>query len=175
MKDQKKTSELKNYYFRKDLYLFDVVIPTLLCIALLVVSAYMIFKNKSVSTIWTLVCMLSTYTVFNNIGSFSNPYRVSLSDTSIEFESFKVIHTFQISEVKKLNIREFPSAGLIYLRLDNNLSKGRYWIKTQKFIEGKELFKKLIEIEYKKNPDSLKSYARNTSIKYSKYKAAKGK
>jgi hypothetical protein len=64
-------------------------------------------------------------------------------------------------------IREFPSSGKMYLRVGKTtLLHGRYWLQTKVFTDGRELFQALLDIEYAKNPDTIKARARRVNTEY---------
>lgn len=155
----------KVYEMRPKLYLFDVTLPGILSGAVVIVCLFQVLKTGSVYSIYTLLAIVAAYNVLNSFVSLSNPRQVIFTDGKIEFKAYNQTHQYVISEVKNLNVREFPSGGLLYIRIDQKFLKGRYWIRTHKYEEGKELFQRVLDLDYQLNPDSLKSYAKRTSIK----------
>lgn len=144
---------------------FDVTMPGILTIIVLIVCLYQMFKLQSINNIYVLFAVAAAYNIFNSFISLSNPRVVELTQETIQFNAFGQKHAYSIEDIKNFNVREFPSGGLIYLRIDPSLLRGRYWIKTKKYEEGKELFQRILDLDYQKNPDSLKSYAKRTSVK----------
>lgn len=76
-----------------------------------------------------------------------------------------------MKDIDSFLVREFPSSGKIYLRVnDASLVSGRFWIPTKMFNDSEELFSLLRDLEYKIHPDSLKARARRTNEEYLKRK-----
>jgi len=155
----------KVYEMKSKLYLFDVTLPGILSGVVFIVCLYQLIVTQEIYSLYTLVAIVAAYTVMNSFISLSNPRQVIFKEGSIQFKSYNQEHFYVIADIKSLNVREFPSGGLLYIRIDQKLLKGRYWIRTHKFEEGKELFQRVLDLDYQKNPESLKSYAKETSVK----------
>jgi hypothetical protein len=122
----------------------------------------------------TLVLVVAGYTFWNTFIAISNPQVVTISDEMVSFSAYGRTDCFDLCELSSFMIREFPSAGKMYIRVNKaGLLKGRYWIGTKMFNDGQELFRKLLEIERNIHPESLKSQAYKTSVKYSEIKQKK--
>jgi hypothetical protein len=81
--------------------------------------------------------------------------------------SFNRTDDYHLSQLKSFKIREFPTAGKMYLRMDGGgLLKGRYWLNTKNYNDGQELFRLLLDMEYEKHPESLKARARRVNTEY---------
>jgi hypothetical protein len=155
----------KVYEVRPKLYLFDVTLPGILSGVVFIVCLYQVLSSQVYVSMYSLVALVAAYTVINSFLTLSNPQKIVFENGTIQFKAFNQTHRYVISDIKSFNVREFPSGGLIYLRIDQKFPKGRYWIRTHKHEDGKELFQRILDLDYKLNPDSLKSYAKRTSVK----------
>ncbi len=167
--------ENKRYEISPKRFMFDVTLPGILTILVLVVSLHQIYKLQSFNNLFSLFTVVSLYNIFNSFISLSNPRVIQVTQETIKFSAFGKKHEYVIDDIKTFNVREFPSGGLIYLRIDSSLFKGRYWVKTRKYEDGKELFQRILDLDYQKNPDSLKSYAKRTSVRAQKLKQKRKK
>ena len=90
-----------------------------------------------------------------------------IKENEIVFESFNSKAKYYIDGSDRFQLREFPSSGKLYLRIGKaQFQKGRYWINTKNYNNGKELFEIFRDLDYKINPESLKSKARRVNTEY---------
>lgn len=157
---------MKVYTYSKTAFFMQVKFTGIFCIVVAIltllsaVSGYM-------SGLMLFISLVALYQVWNTFISHSNPEKVILDEDTICFSSFQKEDQFIISEIKQLRVREFPSSGKMYIRIDNaSILHGRYWLQTSQFNDGKELFRALLDIEYKKHPDTLKARARTVNTEY---------
>lgn len=121
-----------------------------------------------------MVILVSAYTAWNTFIAISNPQKVVLSDDFVSFSAYGRTDSFALWELDRFMIREFPSAGKMYIRINKaGLLKGRYWLYTMMYSDGQELFRRLLEIERNIHPDSLKTQAYRSSVKYAEIKRRK--
>lgn len=134
------------------------------------IGIFMDFYQKLLA----MVILVSAYTVWNTFIAIGNPQKVAISDDFVSFSAYGRTDCFDLSELDRFMIREFPSAGKMYVRINNaGLFKGRYWLYTMMYSDGQELFRKLLEIERNIHPDSLKTQAYRSSVKYAEMKRRK--
>jgi len=121
-----------------------------------------------------LVILVTAYTAWNTFVAIGNPQMVTISNDFVAFGAYGRTDSFELAELDRFLIREFPSAGKMYIRVNKaGMFKGRYWLYTTMFDDGKELFRRLLEIERNIHPDSLKTQAYRTSVKYAEIKQRK--
>lgn len=143
------------------------------CVALACVAGIFL---KFHPQLLALVLLVAVYTVWNTFVAIGNPQRVTVSDECVSFSAYGRTDSFDLCELSRFMIREFPSAGKMYIRVNKGgFFKGRYWLYTMMYSDGKELFRKLLEIERNIHPDSLKTQAYTTSVKYAEIKGRKAK
>lgn len=100
--------------------------------------------------------MVSSYSLFNNFVSLSQPSTVVDDGESLSFYAFGRKHKYTWDKIRYIRIKEFYGRK-IYLRIDNpSLTKGRYWVKTSMYNDGDELYEKLSSLEKELHPEQLK-------------------
>jgi len=157
---------MKTYTYDKTRYLISVTITGIFCVLLCLFALVMIALNK-MRPLMALVLLVAGYTAFNYFVAKSTPSIVKINDKAISFYAFGREDTYPLKGLKQLTIREFPSNLKMYIRIgDYGLYKGRYWVQGKMFEDGKEMFRKLLDIEYKLFPNTLKARARTTNTEY---------
>lgn len=151
------------FSYKKKRFLIEQTITNLFALFFIFISLYFIV-NKIMISIMVLALLASLYTVVNNFILKVNSEVIEISDQIISFEAYNKKDIYEISKLNSFKLKEFPFSGEIYIRLVDCENKERkYWIHTSSFNEGKRLFKKLLDIEYQKHPQSLKARARSQS------------
>lgn len=157
---------MKVYQYDKRLFLIEVKVTGYFCIAVIFLCLYMALNNVAPG-LMIMAALIAFYTVWNTFISHSNPEIVKFEENAISFSSFQKEDRYTFEDIKQFRIREFPSSGKMYIRINNsNLFKGRYWVQTSQFNDGKELFHKLLDMEYEMHPDTLKARARRVNTEY---------
>lgn len=157
---------MKEYVFDKQRFLIEVTITGIFCFAIMILAIILALTGYLAPLMIGIAC-IAAYTCWNSFVSKSNSEKVIVDDTSIRFYAYHREDVYTLSEIRQLRIREFPSSGKMYIRIDHyNAFKGRYWLQTNLFSDGKELFHKLLDIEYAMHPDTLKARARRVNSEY---------
>ena len=155
---------MNEFKYNRLLYLFDVIITGIVAIGAFIASLVYFHSNLS---LLLLVGIVSIYTMWNSFVSKVHPEKIVIKENEIVFETFNSKDRYYIDGTDRFQLREFPSSGKLYLRIGNEqLQKGRYWINTKNYNNGKELFQLFRDLDYKINPDSLKSKARRVNTEY---------
>ena len=155
---------MNEFKYNRLLYLFDVIITGIVAIGAFIASLVYFHSNLSLLLLIGIVCI---YTIWNSFVSKVHPEKIVIKENEIVFESFNSKDRYYIDGTDRFHLREFPSSGKLYLRIGNEqLQKGRYWINTKNYNNGKELFQLFRDLDYKINPDSLKSKARRVNTEY---------
>lgn len=116
-----------------------------------------------------LFAVVALNQVWNTFVAIANPRVVTIDDGSIAFSAFGRTDRYELPAIREFRIREFPTAGKMYVRVNGGgATRGRYWIQTRVMTEGDDLFRKLLDIEYAKHPDSIKARARRVNSKFMK-------
>ena len=155
---------MNEFKYNRLLYIFDVIITGIVAIGAFIASLVYFHSNLS---LLLLVGIVSIYTMWNSFVSKVHPEKIVIKENEIIFESFNSKDRYYIDGTDRFQLREFPSSGKVYLRIGNaQIQKGRYWINTKNYNNGKELFQLFRDLDYKINPDSLKSKARRVNTEY---------
>lgn len=155
---------MNEFKYNRLLYLFDVIITGIVAIGAFIASLVYFHSNLSLLLLIGIVCI---YTIWNSFVSKVHPEKIVIKENEIVFETFNSKDRYYIDVTDRFQLREFPSSGKLYLRIGNEqLQKGRYWINTKNYNNGKELFQLFRDLDYKINPDSLKSKARRVNTEY---------
>lgn len=155
---------MNEFKYNRLLYLFDVIITGIVAVGAFIASLVYFHSNLSLLLLIGIVCI---YTIWNSFVSKVHPEKIVIKENEIVFESFNSKDRYYIDGTDRFQLREFPSSGKLYLRIGNaQLQKGRYWINTKNYNNGKELFQLFRDLDYKINPDSLKSKARRVNTEY---------
>ncbi|MDY2787794.1 MAG: hypothetical protein SOU05_00065 [Atopobium sp.] len=165
----------KKYIYEAPFYFIEVVLVGIVCSVVTVVClALAVFHPILSPGLLVFIAFVAFYQVWNTFISISNPEVVTLSDSEISFAGFNRVHIYKIDELSVFLVRPFPSSGKTYIRINNhNLFRGRYWVPTKMFSDGKELFNQINDLDYKINPNSLKSRARRVNSEYIENKKRK--
>ena len=155
---------MNEFKYNRLLYIFDVIITGIVAIGAFIASLVYFHSNLSLLLLIGIVCI---YTIWNSFVSKVHPEKIVIKENEIVFETFNSKDRYYIDGTDRFQLREFPSSGKLYLRIGNEqLQKGRYWINTKNYNNGKELFQLFRDLDYKINPDSLKSKARRVNTEY---------
>lgn len=159
---------MKTYSYQQPYYSIEVVATGLFCIFLAV--ACLICAMLNVLLPPALACIfvaVALYQVWNTFVSISNPREVTIDNSTISFSAFGRNDTYSLENIDEFRVREFPSAGKMYIRINGGgLLRGRYWLQTSVMTDGKDLFQRMTDIEYAKHPETIKARARRVNTEY---------
>ena len=153
-------SYLKRYFF------IEVTLTGIVCLAALLVCPYLAYKGI-VPGIMIVLMVPAAYQVWTTFVAIANPQTVEIDDEAIAFSAWGRTDRYLWNDVTSFRVREFPSAGKIYIRVNNSgLLRGRSWLQTRVMTDGRELFQRICDLEYKIHPDTLKARARRVNSEY---------
>ena len=157
---------MKSYTYIKPYFEIEVIATGFVSLAALIVCPYLAWKGV-VPGIMIVLMVPAFYQAWNTFIAIANPETVTTDDESIEFSAWGRVDKYNLSDVETFQVREFPSAGKMYIRIDGGgLLRGRYWLQTRVMTDGKELFFRICDMEYRKHPDTLKARARRTNSEF---------
>lgn len=164
---------MRRFIYDPTMYLFDVIITGIVSIGAAVVAAWLML-NTIFPALMFLLLVSGVYSAYNLFIAKVHPKVILIEGKVISFESFGVKKTYCMDQVETFKIREFPSAGKIYLRIaSKNNKSSKCWINTKCYNDSQVLFKQLLELEYEKHPDTLKARARRVNTEYLQGKGVK--
>lgn len=157
---------MKEYKFDRKIFNVEITLTGVFCIVIILACIAGAIMNK-LPGLLIFAAVIAAYTAWNDFVSISNPEKVVISDDFISFYAFGREHKYPLSDISQFRVREFPTSGKIFLRVNNaNIFKGRYWLHTKMFSDGKELFTIIRDMEFKIHPDSLKARARIVNTEF---------
>lgn len=163
---------MRRFVYNPTMYLFDVIITGIVSIGAAVVAAWFML-NTIFPALMFLLLVSGVYSAYNIFIAKVHPKFILMEGKVITFESFSLKKTYCLDQVETFKIREFPSAGKIYLRITSKHQSSKYWINTRCYNDSRVLFKQLLELEYEKHPDTLKARARRVNTEYLQGKGVK--
>ena len=162
--------EPKTYTYKEPYFTMEVKVEGAFCVFILLACIWLAYTNAF--NMWGLYVVFGVaafYQVWNTFVARCYSHSVVLEDDAISFELFGKTQKYQLSELKEFRVREYPSSGKMYLRVgDHNALHGRFWLSTKVFNDGRELFDRIRDLEYRIHPDTLKARARRTNEEYVK-------
>lgn len=155
---------MSKYKYLEKRYFIEHTLTNIFAFILIFISIYF-FTKSILPAIMVLAFISSVYSIINNFIFKVNPEIVEISDEEISFESYNRKDVFKLSEINKLILKEYPTAGKIYVRIfDENNKLHRYWVHTKSFQDGKDLFIHLLFTEFKRHPDTLKASSQSAEF-----------
>lgn len=149
---------MKEYYYKKNLFFRRVTFTAAFCTVIFLYGCLKLIVTANAA--WIIVLIVSGYTVWNSFVSISNPSKIILSDTEIVFCAYGREDRYIIKELKDFKVKDFPDVKKMFVRVNNpTLFTGRYWIPASSFNDSDELYKRILSVENKLNPNSLKARA----------------
>lgn len=164
---------LEVYHYQKKRFLIEQTVTNLFALVIIFLALYFIV-NQMMPILMSLVLLVALYATVNNFILKVNSEVIVIGDDTISFEAYKKKDTYELSKLQSFKLKEFPSSKKIYVRLvDFDNKKRKYWVHANSFSGGKRLFKKLLDIEHEKHPQSLKARARDQSTINDHHKKSK--
>lgn len=164
----------KTYTFQQPYFNIEVVATGVFCLFLAVACAACALMNLFMSpALLVIFACVALYQVWNTFVAIANPKEVVIDDDAIAFSAFGRSDRYDLSQVSEFRVREFPSAGKMYVRVNGGgFLRGRYWLQTKLMSDGEELFHRVQDIEYQKHPETIKARARRVNTAYMEHEAA---
>lgn len=157
---------MKRFEYDKTLYFIDVPVTGVVSLIVFLIAVSSVIANR-MPALMVFVGIVAFYSFWNALVARVTPKEVNVSGDTLTLRSFKRTDDYSLPQLKSFKIREFPSAGKMFLRVDGGgLLKGRYWLNTKNYNDGQELFRLLLDMEYEKHPESLKARARRVNTEY---------
>lgn len=164
----------KTFYYDKLLYFIDVKVTGIFCGIIILACLYLGIVGIVSRALVGLIALVALYTFWNCFIAKSTSQIVSINQQEIIFSALGREDHYPLTDIKKIRVREFPTGGKMYIRINNyGLNKGRYWIQFKKFNDSQELMKRVLDIEYHIHPDTLKARARRVNTEYLELKKQK--
>lgn len=159
---------MKTYTYEQPYYALEVVITGLFCLMLAILcggaALAHIFLPQLLLVFFSIVAL---YQVWNTFIAIANPEKVVIEQDALTFSAFGRSDRFARKDIHELRIREFPTAGKMYVRINGGgFFHGRYWLQTKVMSDGSELFHRMLDMEYELHPNTIKARARRVNTVY---------
>jgi hypothetical protein len=150
----------KTYIYDEKRFIRDVIFTGWFCVAILIGSIWSVFRGTT-PALMVLVAIVALYVVWNTFAARAYPRKVAFVGDRIAFSSFGRTDEYEIDAISQFSVREFPYTLKTYVRVNGGgFLRGRYWVRGDRFNDGKELFKRICDLECQINPHGLKAHAR---------------
>ncbi|BBM19926.1 MULTISPECIES: hypothetical protein [Enterococcus] len=157
---------MKRFEYDKTLYFIDVPVTGVVSLIVFLIALVSIITNR-IPALMFLVGIVAFYSFWNALVAKVTPKEIDVDGDTLTLRSFNRRDAYSLTQLKSFKIREFPSAGKMFLRMNGGgVLKGRYWLNTKNYNDGHELFRLLLDMEYEKHPESLKARARRVNTEY---------
>ncbi|MBQ9005490.1 MAG: hypothetical protein IJ092_03850 [Atopobiaceae bacterium] len=158
----------KTFEFENPYYTIEVPATIVFCIVVLVWCGYQaIWGNYFAPVILAIFAIAAFYQLWNLVISHAYPRYVHLDGESITFELWGRQDRYDYATVESFLVRSNAQNGKMFIRAgQTSLTRGRYWISTKKYTDGKELFDEIDAIEMAVHPDMLKARSRRENGTY---------
>ncbi|MBU5360052.1 hypothetical protein KQI58_03025 [Enterococcus raffinosus] len=157
---------MKRFEYDKTLYFIDVPVTGVVSLIVFLIALASIITNR-IPALMFLVGIVAFYSFWNALVAKVTPKEIQVDGDTLMLRSFNRRDAYNLDQLKSFKIREFPTAGKMFLRMDGGgIVKGRYWLNTKNYTDGQELFRLLLDMEYEKHPESLKARARRVNTEY---------
>lgn len=155
----------KTYTYLEPYFTIEVTATTAFCALVVVAVAYLMVHGGFWLSdgVLALFGVAAIYQVWNVGVSRANPRTVTYDEgaDTLEFSLYKVTHSYHVPELRSLLVRSNPQSGIMFLRVGEPTPlRGRYWVPTRLFSDGRELFDLILDLEYRVDPNSLRAQAR---------------
>lgn len=167
--------QTKTYTYQEPYFTMEVKVEGAFCAFLTVLLAWNAATNlMGLGIIFGIFALVALYQTWNTFVARCYSHSVTVGDDVISFELFGKSQSYRISELEEFQIRGGARSGKMYVRVgDHNILHGRFWVHTYAFEDGEELAERLIQIENRVDPSSLRVQARNSSAQSQSAKSAK--
>lgn len=145
---------MRSYTYNNGAFARSVTFTGIFCALICLYSVWALLNGQ---TLFWICLLVGGYQVFNTFGSISNPKVVTISEDTISFSAYGKTHTYQVSEISSLRIKELDLNKKMYLRVNEpTMLHGRYWINCGQMNDSRELWERFSYLEYQIEPDQLK-------------------
>lgn len=149
----------KTYTFQDPYYTIEVPVTTAVSAVAVVYCVYhAIVGGAFTPGLYLLFAAAGVYQVWNVLVSAAYPHDVVVDDESISFVSKTRTDTYRIADLDDISVRANRRNGRLFVRIAHpTIFRGRYWIGSQDFSDGAELFDYLIDLEVTVHPDGIRA------------------
>lgn len=153
------------YTYDRRRYLIDVLLPNYVSIVVLI-AAVVLFALGFIRWLMLFLVVVCLYSILNAFLAHAYPEQVILAPDSITFVTGKHKSTYKLSQITQIRVREAPQGLRSYVRINKATPlQGRFYLTCGDMTDvqgndAREVYKLLLDLEAKLDPDGLRVRAR---------------
>lgn len=158
------------YTYDRRRYLIDVLLPNYVSIVVLI-AAVVLFALGFIRWLMLFLVVVCLYSILNAFLAHAYPEQVILAPDSITFVTGKHKSTYKLSQITQIRVREAPQGLRSYVRINKATPlQGRFYLTCGDMTDAqgndaREVYKLLLDLEAKLDPDGLRVRARRQQQK----------
>ena len=153
------------YTYDRRRYLIDVLLPNYVSIIVLI-AAVVLFALGFIRWLMLFLVVVCLYSILNAFLAHAYPEQVILAPDSITFVTGKHKSTYKLSQITQIRVREAPQGLRSYVRINKVTPlQGRFYLTCGDMTDAqgndaREVYKLLLDLEAKLDPNGLRVRAR---------------
>ena len=154
------------YTYDRRRYVIDVLLPNYVSIVVLI-AAIVLFALGFIRWLMLFLAVVCLYSILNAFLAHAYPEQVILAPDSITFVTGKHKSTYKLSQITQIRVRGLRS----YVRINKATPlQGRFYLTCADMADAegndaREVYKLLLDLEAKLDPNGLRVRARNQQQK----------
>lgn len=158
------------YTYNRRRYLIDVLLPNYVSIVVLI-AAVVLFALGFIRWLMLFLVVVCLYSILNAFLAHAYPEQVILAPDSITFVTGKHKSTYKLSQITQIRVREAPQGLRSYVRINKATPlQGRFYLTCGDMTDAqgndaRKVYKLLLDLEAKLDPDGLRVRARRQQQK----------
>ena len=158
------------YTYNRRRYVIDVLLPNYVSIVVLI-AAVVLFALGFIRWLMLFLVVVCLYSILNAFLAHAYPEQVILAPDSITFVTGKHKSTYKLSQITKIRVREAPQGLRSYVRINKATPlQGRFYLTCGDMTDAqgndaREVYKLLLDLEAKLDPNGLRVRARRQQQK----------
>lgn len=158
------------YTYDRRRYVIDVLLPNYVSIVVLI-AAVVLFALGFIRWLMLFLVVVCLYSILNAFLAHAYPEQVILAPDSITFVTGKHKSTYKLSQITQIRVREAPQGLRSYVRINKATPlQGRFYLTCGDMTDAqgndaREVYKLLLDLEAKLDPDGLRVRARHQQQK----------
>ena len=158
------------YTYDRRRYVIDVLLPNYVSIVVLI-AAVVLFALGFIRWLMLFLVVVCLYSILNAFLAHAYPEQVILAPDSITFVTGKHKSTYKLSQITQIRVREAPQGLRSYVRINKVTPlQGRFHLTCGDMTDAqgndaREVYKLLLDLEAKLDPNGLRVRARRQQQK----------
>lgn len=158
------------YTYDRRRYVIDVLLPNYVSIIVLI-AAVVLFALGFIRWLMLFLVVVCLYSILNAFLAHAYPEQVILAPDSITFVTGKHKSTYKLSQITQIRVREAPQGLRSYVRINKATPlQGRFYLTCGDMTDAqgndaREVYKLLLDLEAKLDPNGLRVRARRQQQK----------